>query len=168
MSNRLSGKVAIVTGAGTRGDEIGNGKACALMFAREGARVVAVDINLEAAEATIEQIRAEGGEGIAVKADVSRNEDCRAMVDACIERFDWSAHIEESQERGYTMLQFPEKSSDMRAYYKPNPDAVEAPGTRVPLPSYATEMDVECEMAAVIGVGGKDLSLEEARRSIVG
>lgn len=80
----------------------------------------------------------------------------------------WSAHITDSQEKGYTMLKFPEKGSDLRAYYKANPDAVEGPDTVIERPSYATSTDVECEMAAVIGVGGKDLNEEEARAAIVG
>ena len=53
MSGRLAGKVAIVIGAGqTPGDTIGNGRATAVLFAREGARVIAVDRRLEAAEET--------------------------------------------------------------------------------------------------------------------
>jgi NAD(P)-dependent dehydrogenase (short-subunit alcohol dehydrogenase family) len=87
MSNRLQDKVAIVTGAGTRGEGVGNGKACAITYAREGAKVLAADIDLEAAEATANQIREEGGVCLAFKADVSRNEDCRAMVAECVGRF---------------------------------------------------------------------------------
>lgn len=87
MGGRLTGKVAIVTGAGTRGEGIGNGKACALLYAREGARVLAVDIDEGLAQATADQVRAEGGECIAFRADVSRNDDCGAMVQACIDRF---------------------------------------------------------------------------------
>ena len=52
--------------------------------------------------------------------------------------------------------------------YKANPDAVEGPGTVIPRPAYASETDVECEMAAVIGTGGRDLSIDDARRAIVG
>lgn len=87
MAGRLQGKVAVVTGAGTRGDGIGNGKACAILYAREGARVLAADIDVEAAQATAELIRAEGGECEPFRADVSRADDCRAMVEACIARF---------------------------------------------------------------------------------
>lgn len=61
MGSRLEGKAAIVTGAGTRGDGIGNGKACAFVYAREGARVLAADVDMGLAEATAEMIRAEGG-----------------------------------------------------------------------------------------------------------
>ena len=87
MTGRLDGKVAIVTGAGTRGEGVGNGKACAILYAREGAKVVAVDIDAAAAEATAKRIRDDGGQCIAVHADVSRADDCRAMVDACIARY---------------------------------------------------------------------------------
>ena len=87
MGKRLEGKVAIVTGAGTRGDGIGNGKACAILYAREGAKVIAADLDPALAEATAAMIREEGGECIPFRADVSRAEDCRAMVDECISRF---------------------------------------------------------------------------------
>lgn len=80
----------------------------------------------------------------------------------------WSAHIGDSRDKGFTMLKFPDRNSDLRAYYKANPDAVEAPGTTIMRPPYASETDVECEMAAVIGKGGKDLSIEGARAAIVG
>ncbi|BBD98383.1 NAD(P)-dependent oxidoreductase [Sphingobium amiense] len=87
MPGRLEGKVAIVTGAGTRGDGIGNGKACAILYAREGAKVVAADIDMDSAQATADQINAEGGECIATRTDVSRTDDCRAMIDGCIAAF---------------------------------------------------------------------------------
>ena len=87
MGSRLEGKVAIVTGAGTRGDGIGNGKACAFVYAREGARVLAADVDMGLAEATAEMIRAEGGTCIPFRADVSRSEDCRALTEACIKIF---------------------------------------------------------------------------------
>lgn len=84
---RLAGKVAIVTGAGTRGEGVGNGKACAILYAREGAKIVAADIDAEAAKATADQIKKEGGECLATHTDVSSAEDCKAMVDACITTF---------------------------------------------------------------------------------
>ena len=56
----------------------------------------------------------------------------------------------------------------MRAYYKGHTGSIGHPGQVIPMPSYASEMDAECEMAAVIGVGGKDLSRDEARKAIVG
>ena len=87
MGNRLQGKGAIVTGAGTRGDGIGNGKACAIVYAREGAQVLAADIDADAAAATAALIRAEGGVCVPFTADVSSSADCRAMVEHCIARF---------------------------------------------------------------------------------
>ena len=87
MAGRLAGKVAIVTGAGTRGEGVGNGKACAILYARQGAKVLAVDIDPEAARATADQIEKEGGACLDFRADVSRSEDCRDMVDACITKF---------------------------------------------------------------------------------
>ena len=61
MSNRLKDKVAIVTGAGSSGPGWGNGKATAVLFAREGAKVFALDINLSSAEETKKLIEKEGG-----------------------------------------------------------------------------------------------------------
>jgi len=87
MPNRLQDKVAIVTGAGTVAAGMGNGKATALLFAREGAKIAAVDLNRGAAESTAEEIRREGGEAIALAGDVSRSADVRAIVDATISHF---------------------------------------------------------------------------------
>lgn len=84
---RLQGKVAIVTGAGSRGPGVGNGKATAILFAREGARVLCVDAVPERAEETVALIRAEGGEAAAWRADVTRAADCEAMVAAALERW---------------------------------------------------------------------------------
>ena len=72
MSARLDGKIAIVTGAGSRGPGLGNGKAAAILFAREGARVLCVDQVKDRAEETAGLIRAEGGEAVAHAADVTR------------------------------------------------------------------------------------------------
>lgn len=85
---RLKDKVAIVVGAGqTPGDTIGNGRATAILFAREGARVVLVDYNLESAIETQALIEAEGGTCISVKADVTRQEDCAGFVRAAVEAY---------------------------------------------------------------------------------
>jgi NAD(P)-dependent dehydrogenase (short-subunit alcohol dehydrogenase family) len=80
MADRLKGKVALVTGAGSRGPGLGNGKAAAILFAREGARVLCVDQALERAEETAKTIVGEGGEAVAFAADVTHAEDCRLMV----------------------------------------------------------------------------------------
>jgi NAD(P)-dependent dehydrogenase (short-subunit alcohol dehydrogenase family) len=87
MADRLKGKVAVVTGAGTRGDGIGNGQACAMVYAREGAHVVLADIDVAAAQVTADAIRREGGECMVAQCDVSRSDDCRTMVEACIARY---------------------------------------------------------------------------------
>lgn len=87
MSSRLKGKVAIVAGAGASGAVIGNGQATAILFAREGANVLCVDAIEERAQATVEMITREGGTASALRADVSRAADCKAMVDAALERY---------------------------------------------------------------------------------
>ena len=85
---RLDGKVAIVVGAGqTPGETIGNGRATAILFAREGARVLLVDRNLESAEETRAMIENEGGTASAFAADVSREAECEALVEACQDRY---------------------------------------------------------------------------------
>jgi len=87
MGERLKGKTAIVTGAGSILPGMGNGKATAIVFAREGAKVMAVDYNLEAAEETKRLIDEEGGECIVFKADVSKASDCRSMIESCVQTF---------------------------------------------------------------------------------
>lgn len=85
---KLEGKVAIVVGAGqTPGDTIGNGRATALLFSREGAKVLAVDRNLESAVETAALIKKEGGTARAVQADVTRESDCHDFVAACRAEF---------------------------------------------------------------------------------
>jgi 3-oxoacyl-[acyl-carrier protein] reductase len=76
---RLPGKVALITGAGS-----GIGRATALLFAREGARVACVDINEGAAKETAQQIEKAGGQALALRADVSRGADCQAMVERTV------------------------------------------------------------------------------------
>ena len=85
MTGRLAGKVAIVVGAGqTPGDTIGNGRATAVLFAREGAIVVAADRSLKAADETVAQIRSEGGVAQAVEMDATVEADCAALVAGCV------------------------------------------------------------------------------------
>lgn len=84
---RLAGKVAIITGAGSSGPGIGTGKATAILFAREGAKVVLVDRSVERAEETLSIIRKEGGEASIFEADVTRSSDCKAMVASAVEHY---------------------------------------------------------------------------------
>ena len=87
MGDHLKGKVAIIIGAGSIGPGIGNGKASAVVYSREGARVVLVDHNLEAAEETKCLIDKEGGDCITCQADVTKASNCEYMVDQCIQTF---------------------------------------------------------------------------------
>jgi NAD(P)-dependent dehydrogenase (short-subunit alcohol dehydrogenase family) len=87
MGERLKNKVAIVTGAGSIGPGWGNGKATAVLFAREGAKVFGVDINLKAAEETKAIIDQEGGICAVQKVDVTKSDEVKSMVDRCIETY---------------------------------------------------------------------------------
>jgi len=83
---RLQGKCAVIVGAGqTPGDTIGNGRAMALLFAREGARVLCVDRIGARARSTAEEIQAAGGDAAHFAADISRAEDCAALVQAGVD-----------------------------------------------------------------------------------
>jgi len=87
-AGRVEGKVAIVTGAGsTPGPGVGTGKATAVVLAREGARVVLVDLHAERAEDTLRMIEDEGGEALVFAADATRAADCEAMVQATLEAY---------------------------------------------------------------------------------
>jgi NAD(P)-dependent dehydrogenase (short-subunit alcohol dehydrogenase family) len=80
---RLEGKTAVVVGAGqTPGETIGNGRAMAVLFARQGAKVMCVDRDLARAEDTVAQITAEGGEASAFAANITHAADCEALVAA--------------------------------------------------------------------------------------
>jgi NAD(P)-dependent dehydrogenase (short-subunit alcohol dehydrogenase family) len=85
---RLSGKVAIVVGAGqSPGEGIGNGRATTIRFVQEGARVLAVDRNLAAAEETAAMAADSGGECVAFEADVTREATLAAMVAEALRRW---------------------------------------------------------------------------------
>jgi NAD(P)-dependent dehydrogenase (short-subunit alcohol dehydrogenase family) len=87
-AGRLAGKVAVVVGAGqTPGETIGNGRATALLFAREGARVLLVDRRADSAQETRRMIADEGGESQVFEADVTREPDCQALAAAAVSHF---------------------------------------------------------------------------------
>src|SRR5262245_4502469 len=78
----LTGKVALITGGAS-----GQGRAAAVLFATHGARIAVADIDLEGGRETVTLVERAGGEGLAVRADVSRRADNDAMVAATVERF---------------------------------------------------------------------------------
>jgi NAD(P)-dependent dehydrogenase (short-subunit alcohol dehydrogenase family) len=85
---RLAGKIAVIVGAGqTPGATMGNGRATALRFAEEGARLLLVDRNEASAHETLEMVRERGGDGSVWAADITREDDCRALVNACVDRY---------------------------------------------------------------------------------
>jgi NAD(P)-dependent dehydrogenase (short-subunit alcohol dehydrogenase family) len=85
---RLKDKIAIVVGAGqSPGEGIGNGRATALTFAREGAKVLCVDHRADSAEETVDMITGAGGKAVAFKADVTRSADIQAMVEDAMTRW---------------------------------------------------------------------------------
>jgi NAD(P)-dependent dehydrogenase (short-subunit alcohol dehydrogenase family) len=86
-TSRLAGKVGIVTGAGSRADGIGNGRAASVLMARAGAKVALVDAMPEWAEVTAGMIRAEGGECFVIEADVTEPRSCARIVAETIERW---------------------------------------------------------------------------------
>ena len=86
-SRSLAGRVAIVTGAGSRADGIGNGRATAILLAREGARVALIDAIEEWAEVTRRMIEEEGGESLVLPCDVSADDQCAQAVAAIREKW---------------------------------------------------------------------------------
>lgn len=84
----LDGRVAVVVGAGqTPGSTIGNGRATALLLARDGAAVLCVDRDAASAEETVALIEAEGGTAAALQADITSEADCEAIAGGALERF---------------------------------------------------------------------------------
>ena len=86
-SGKLQDMVAIVTGAGSSGPGLGTGRAMAVLFAREGARVVLVDKFEERAQETLNMIESEGGEAIIVTADLSDLSEASRIVEAALSHY---------------------------------------------------------------------------------
>ncbi len=84
---RLKDKIAIVSGAGTRGPMPGTGQATAILFARQGAKVLLADRDLDRVQATQATIEAEGGAASVFRADVTSEADCREMIETCVARY---------------------------------------------------------------------------------
>jgi NAD(P)-dependent dehydrogenase (short-subunit alcohol dehydrogenase family) len=80
---RLDGKVSVITGAGS-----GIGQASARLFAREGARVVVADIDLAAAQSTVDEIVESGGQAVAEQVDVTDQESTTALAERVVQRFE--------------------------------------------------------------------------------
>ena len=82
MPGRVEGKVALIVGGGQApGATIGNGRATAELLAREGAKVAVADVRLQAAQDTVDQIKKDGGDAIALQVDVTSEESCKKLVD---------------------------------------------------------------------------------------
>ena len=88
-TRRLEGRVAIVTGAGSRATGIGNGRAASILLAEAGAHVVCLDLNLEWAEVTVSMISKEFGKdkAIALKIDVTKEDECKRAVEHTLKKF---------------------------------------------------------------------------------
>lgn len=87
MTGRLAGKVAIVTGAASVGPGIGNGKATAILFAREGAKVLLVNRSAQHAQELQQEIEAEGGVCSVFAADITQRDQVSQMVDVAVQRY---------------------------------------------------------------------------------
>ncbi|WP_108663064.1 SDR family NAD(P)-dependent oxidoreductase [Acuticoccus kandeliae] len=87
MARRLENRVAVVFGAGSVGEGWGNGKAAAVLYAREGAKVACIDLKAAAAEATRDIIESEGGTALALTANVTSFDDITAVVDRVVDEW---------------------------------------------------------------------------------
>jgi NAD(P)-dependent dehydrogenase (short-subunit alcohol dehydrogenase family) len=87
IAGKLAGKIAVVTGAGSSGPGMGTGKAMSVLFAREGAKVVLVDLFAERAQETLDMIVAEGGEAAIVQADLSDIPQIETVMADCVAQF---------------------------------------------------------------------------------
>jgi len=88
MTGRVAGKVALIVGGGqTPGETIGNGRATAILLAREGARVAVLDRSRASAEDTVQMIAAEHAEAVAVEADATNESDMQRAIASLVEQF---------------------------------------------------------------------------------
>lgn len=88
MPGRVEGRLALVVGGGqTPGETIGNGRATAVLLAREGAKVAVADLHLDRAQETVDQIKQEGGEAIALQVDVVSEDSVRKLVEDTLASF---------------------------------------------------------------------------------
>ena len=88
MNMQLKDKIAIVVGAGqSAGETIGNGRATAIRFARAGAQVLLVDKDVASAEETARMIAQEKGRTSVLGADITIEDDCRAIAETCVQRY---------------------------------------------------------------------------------
>lgn len=85
----LKDKVVLITGVGQQGDQdmYGNGAATARVFAQNGCKVFGCDLNLDSAKNTQKKIEAEGGQMDVVTVDVTKKDQCKSFVDACMEKY---------------------------------------------------------------------------------
>ena len=134
MSRRLKDRVAVVLGAGSSGPGWGNGKAAAVLFAREGARVFAVDLRHRAAEETREIVAAEGGDATSFTADVSKAQDIKSLVDACIKASAGSTFCSTQSILDLAVTGRLEHSgATVHRLYRPSTDRQPAPGAIGPV-----------------------------------
>jgi NAD(P)-dependent dehydrogenase (short-subunit alcohol dehydrogenase family) len=87
MTRRLEGRIAIITGAGSVGPGWGNGRATAVRFAEEGAKIFAVDREAERLRETVEGVKKGGGAIATHLCDMTRGSEVAAMVEACLEAY---------------------------------------------------------------------------------
>ena len=88
MSKRMENKVVLVSGAGSIGPGWGNGKACSVLYAREGAKVIACDINMDAAIETANIIKKECGHATPLQCDVSKAESVSGLFTKVLKHYE--------------------------------------------------------------------------------